>query len=363
MKKLKYITILRALAILAVLVVHVRQQSAGIDHLHPFIISIMDNGARGVQLFYILSAFTLFLSFSYRNNNENTPIKNYFIRRFFRIAPLYYLAIIYYLWQDGTGPRYWLGNSPGISLGNIISNFTFTHGFSPYWIASLVPGGWSVAIEVVFYCMLPLLFRYIKNLQQAVLFTLATLLLRFVLLLIFERYCLITDRRLWSEYLFLYLPNQLPVFSLGIILYYLLNDNTGFKINSKTLLAAFVMLAVGISIQHDQVLSEIFYFGLTFLLLIIALQRYQPWLLFNPIFTYIGNISYTIYLTHWSVIYFVNKYKIINIYHATNEPSAFLNFILNYTIILSLTIVVSTMLYYTVELPMQKAGSKLIKTG
>ena len=158
MKKLEYITILRGLAILAVLMVHVEQQSSGVAYLHPYIISIIENGSRGVQLFYILSAFTLFRSFKLRSTTESSPIKNYFIRRFFRIAPLYYLAIIYYLWQDGTGPRYWLGNAPKITNSNIISNVFFLHGLNPYWITSLVPGGWSVTVEVMFYLCVPILF-------------------------------------------------------------------------------------------------------------------------------------------------------------------------------------------------------------
>ncbi|TFF34510.1 acyltransferase family protein [Mucilaginibacter psychrotolerans] len=179
MERLPYITILRAIAILSVLVIHVKLQSINTEYIHPYINSLMNAGARGVQLFYMLSAFTLFLSFS----KKGTNLPNYFARRFFRIAPLYYLAIAYYLWQDGFGPRYWLGDAQYISTANILSNFTFVNGFNPYWITSIVPGGWSVTIEVMFYCIFPLLFRYVTDIHKAMNFVFVALLIRFILIL------------------------------------------------------------------------------------------------------------------------------------------------------------------------------------
>jgi peptidoglycan/LPS O-acetylase OafA/YrhL len=357
MKKLDYITILRAVAILSVIVVHVKQQSTGTEHLHPYILSMMDNGARGVQLFYMLSAFTLFLSFSQRGVN----LGHYFVRRFFRIAPLYYIAIVYYLWQDGFGPRYWLGDAQCISTANILSNFTFINGFSPYWITSIVPGGWSIAIEVAFYCLLPLLFMRIKSVHQAINFTLITLAIRFALLFLFSRYCMISDYRLWGEYLFLYLPNQLPVFALGIVLFYLIYDKGNIEISAKQLSISFIVLIIGLSIPQAQLLPQIFCFGLAFLVLVIALHDKHPRFLFNRAFNYIGTISYTLYLSHWVVIYFINKFKIVNLLPSKNEPLALANFLLNYFLVLILSVGLSTILYYTIELPMQKVGRKLIK--
>ena len=359
MKKLEYITTLRALAILLVVMVHIGIVSNGVSYLHPFITSIITNGARGVQLFYILSAFTLFLSFHHRNK-EKRPITNYFIRRFFRIAPLFYVAIIYYLWQNGIGPRYWLGDATHISTENIVSTATFLNGFNPYWINSIVPGGGSVAIEVVFYCLLPFLFHRIKNIQQACGFTLFTLCLRFILNFFLAHHVLITDGRLWNEYLFLYLPNQLPVFSLGIVLYFLIYDNTAIKFSYKFLFTSSTVILLGLAIAAPAFIDGIFYFGIVFLIFAYALSRYHPRTLFNPVLLYIGKISYTIYLTHWAAIYLLTKYKILNLILSHNEVTAILNFATNYVMVLSLSIGLSTVLYYTIESPMQNVGKRLI---
>ena len=67
--KLKYIDALRAFAILGVLMVHCNQYGANI---YPALIeNVFNKGALGVQLFYIASAFTLFLSLSQRCKKYN----------------------------------------------------------------------------------------------------------------------------------------------------------------------------------------------------------------------------------------------------------------------------------------------------
>lgn len=361
MKKLEYITVLRALAILSVLIVHISQQGPGLNYTQHFITAAMYNGQRGVQLFYLLSAFTLFMSFNYRSKKERSPVTNYFIRRFFRIAPLYYLAIIYYLWQDGTGPRYWLGSEKSITTLNIISNFSFTHGFNPYWINSIVQGGWSVGVEVAFYCLLPFLFLRIKNIQQACNFVFISLFARLLFLILLTHYRMIPDVELWDQYLFFYLPNQLPIFAMGIVLYFLIYDSSNLEISSKNLFIYAIALITGLAIQSNLFIPEICYYGVFFLVLAYALHQYHPSILFNSFVLYVGKISYTLYLTHFGVIYFLNKVKVLNLVPSANQPSALLNFFLNYLIVLIASILVSTVLYYIIEEPMQKVGAKLIR--
>lgn len=67
-------------------------------------------GQRGVALFFIVSAFTLFLSYDNRKE-ERHPTRNFFIRRFFRLAPMAFLSWRYI-------------EEPGIRLGRrIIAHF------------------------------------------------------------------------------------------------------------------------------------------------------------------------------------------------------------------------------------------------
>lgn len=355
MKKLDYIDSLRGLAILGVLIVHTSK--SGAYDLPAIVVKFTNEGARGVQLFFLASAFTLFLSYKNRSSVEKFPLRNFFIRRFFRIAPIYYLGIAYYLFQNGMGPSYWLGDSPGISAMNIASNATFTHGFNPYWINSVVPGGWSIAVEMTFYAILPLLFARIKNLNQAVTFLLLTLLFRTILQLIFERYILISHEELWGEFQFLYFPNHLPLFSLGIILFFMVIEKESLRDVSKlSLLIISGVFMAQLCIKTPILLPNHFMFGVAFLLLGYALSAYRFKILVNPVVNHIGKISFSMYVTHFAILYWLNYFNLIDY-----SDNSILNFVIRFAIVLTSSVIISTMLYKLIEVPFQNLGKKIIK--
>ena len=123
--RLEYIDALRGWAILAVILVHVWIWTGASSDL---ISRLSSKGAYGVQLFYLISAFTLLLSLNHQQG-KNHSWRDYFIRRFFRIAPLFYLAICLYgpMWQFV--PRYWMPE--GINGWHILASVTFMHGWQP----------------------------------------------------------------------------------------------------------------------------------------------------------------------------------------------------------------------------------------
>lgn len=355
--KLNYIDVLRGLAILGVLLVHCAQYG-NTDFLPLMILNIIGNGARGVQLFYIASAFTLFLSMNKRYENEKYPKINFFIRRFFRIAPLYYVGICYYLWQDGFGARYWLGDMDSITSANILSNVLFIHGFNPYWINSLVPGGWSIAVEMLFYCFVPLLFIKIKNTQQAYIFVLITLFFRLVLDLFFHRFQLIGSERLWNEYLFFYFPSQLPVLALGILFYYIVND--GYRVIVSSNLVIFTSVVLMLQFIGFPILPGHFLFGIAFVLLGIAISKTEFKVLENPILIYIGKISYSMYLVHFAVLYWLTKFNFVDYLEVSNAFTAILNYSFRFLIVIVLSVFISSISYRLIEMPMQNIGKKII---
>ncbi len=159
-KKYSFIDALRGLAILGVILTH---SSNFVAPDTTALQSIMSHGRFGVQLFYIASALTLCLSWEARKNNEISPLRNFFIRRFFRIAPMFYLAIFFYALLYGFSPRYWAPN--GIEWWFIPLTMFFSHGFHPETINSIVPGGWSIAVEMCFYATLPLLLSYVTSMR------------------------------------------------------------------------------------------------------------------------------------------------------------------------------------------------------
>ena len=154
LKKLDYIDAVRGIAVLMVLFVHTLTLSNTLNLNHFFRV-IVEQGRMGVQLFYMASAFTLFYSLSQRASGSG-----FFIRRVFRVAPMFYIATIFYFFLYTIFP---VSNIEAADLNtftfaNLFSHLTFTHGFSPYWINTIVPGGWSVGVEMLFYLFVPAAF-------------------------------------------------------------------------------------------------------------------------------------------------------------------------------------------------------------
>lgn len=94
-----FVDALRGYAICAVLVVHTASAAPPTDG--PMM-RILEQGARGVQLFFVTSALTLLMSWQYRNDGYAPFI----IRRIFRIAPLVWFATPGYLLFTGIGAGY-----------------------------------------------------------------------------------------------------------------------------------------------------------------------------------------------------------------------------------------------------------------
>ena len=110
-------------------------------------------GLRGVQLFFIVSGLTLMMNYA---GKPFHPL-NFAARRFFRIAPMFYLgALLYLLLSHATTLSFPTAAATPI---DIAVTFLFLHGWLPSAINTVVPGGWSIAAEAMFYLLFPALLR------------------------------------------------------------------------------------------------------------------------------------------------------------------------------------------------------------
>ena len=129
-----------------VIAVHTSQSFLDLPN---WLVKFLSQGARGVQLFFVTSALTLSMSWVARNESA----ANFYLRRFFRIAPMFWIAIFFFLWLNGTAATIYAPD--GIGFRQVLMTALFIHGFWPDAITSVVPGGWSVADEVIFYALFP----------------------------------------------------------------------------------------------------------------------------------------------------------------------------------------------------------------
>src|SRR5258708_419294 len=358
--KLRYVDALRGIAIIGVLVVHCGQ--FGANDFPAFLQNIIVSGAIGVQLFFVASAFTIFLTYGNRFDKETNPTTNFFIRRFFRIAPMYYLGIIYFLWQEGFGARYWLGDASTISTWNVLSNILFVHSINPYWITSVVPGGWSIAVEVCFYCLVPFLFLRIRNLNQAFVMFLLTIFLRMALQSLLQRFPMIPSEHLWREYLFFYPPDQFPVFVCGIILYFLITTPPAeWRIDPFVIFALSLLFLAQYLTQTSFIFPAHIRFAMAFVALGYALSRKEFFILVNPLTVYIGKISYSMYLVHFAIMYWLTKFNYVDFAPSNIAYFPIVNYLLRFCCFLSLTVLVSTCTYFLIEVPFQNIGKSIVR--
>lgn len=341
----KYVDCLRGVAIILVLIVHAMVVSNGPSYF--FI------GQRGVQLFYILSAFTLFLSLRERRH-ESKEMVNYFIRRYFRIAPLFYIALL-----ANVIFRY-LSDQKVFSLPEIFTGIFLLHGFNPDLINSIVIGGWSVAVEFSFYLVLPFIFLGIKSLKSSVI-----LLILSMFVCGFGSYAL---KRIYPEYAeyftFMWFFVQFPIFIMGIVSVFIkdwVDRNIPLSKHKKVsffLVAAGVVFILTIPVKNKTLyLTSIF-----FIPVLIGLSLYQWKVVVNKFMMFVGKISYSMYLIHFFVIlvvrWFLDRFDIASKFDGHN----YLYFITCLMVIFLISLPVSWISWRFIESPFITLGRKLIES-
>ena len=147
-----FITGLRAIAAIMVIGIHtgVLRDFGWLGN------TITDNGKYGVQVFFVISGFTI--AQTYRSASG---FWSYFGRRFMRIAPLYYalilLGFVLIVTQSIPVP-YWMDYYGSRSDAyNLLMHLTFLSAWDARITASILGVEWSIPIEMFWYAALPLL--------------------------------------------------------------------------------------------------------------------------------------------------------------------------------------------------------------
>lgn len=154
---------LRALACLAVFGVHFQQAVLLKGNIGPFDLArLLENGNTGVALFFVLSGFLLSIPF-WRGLERDEPAprwRTFWLKRAARILPAYFLCLTLLvvhnqLWEE-TG-----------EASNILLHYLLLFNYSPQHIFSINPPFWTLAVEVQFYALLPLIFLVIAAFPRA----------------------------------------------------------------------------------------------------------------------------------------------------------------------------------------------------
>ena len=111
-------------------------------------LGFLANADKAVDVFFMVSAYLLGGALMRETERSGTiAARDFYIRRLFRIYPLFLLGLAVYA----------LGN-PGLAARNLVYNLLFIDNFQ---MKNIIPVGWSLSIEMQFYLVLPMLMGWL----------------------------------------------------------------------------------------------------------------------------------------------------------------------------------------------------------
>lgn len=307
---------IRGVAVLLVWLSH----TSGRDQAAVSWLTFTGVGHIGVMLFFVLSGYLLSMPIA---SGITFNFRSYILRRFLRIAPLYYLVIItVYLYQQyssNISEKYLHINDGLIGL---IKHLFFIKGDSLFW---------TISAEFIFYLILPplALFLVKKRYKALIFLAVGSIAYSFYHLLIYAKISnlpglKIVDIRHASQFL--------DVFVVGVIFGFLSVDKKAkfyYTKHAKKLdLIAFytfvitMILTFTLIAKHFLVFNQPFYlfrfisigyaFAFGFILLSTHLGNTILRNIFQlKIFMFSGIVGYSWYLLHFPVLAFINGFDLI----------------------------------------------------
>ncbi len=365
---------IRGIAILSVVSYHYMELFRIPDSIFAWLnplYSFFYIGPYGVQLFFILSAYLLFLPQFKKLYHRQTiqPINHFILRRFFRIAPLYYLLICVLLYFPSFNYQAIYINAD--RFYHLISHYLFIHSFFDSTVFSVIPVAWSLSVEFIFYIFL-IIFIHILNTffsfkNSFIKYSLVTFIL--LLPLPFSLYFtkISTDIHVLS----------ISSFYIGILLalthFYMVEKNISFSSVSRKMLSGCVLFLliiifykIHVNSNPDNFLPKDFsphafhlqiikYLVIvSFLFAIMMLISFFKDKIFYPIFTFyplrfIGLVSYEMYLSHIFVFTYLKGNQLSYGHH--------LNAIISFLICL----LIAALLHFMVSRPFMRLSHFSIK--
>lgn len=358
--------VLRGLAIIAVFVLHVYMGYLGSNievvleagenfvnlsgkpwHLILLTITPLGYGWTGVQLFLIISGFLIHLSYL-RANGSKFSFKKFYLRRFFRIYPPYFVLLLFLAFEYNSNVL-----QSQESLLDLVAHVFMVHNLKDITFLSFNGPFWSLALEVQLYLIYPL-FLFIRKKAgiQKTIYLLFFLYFFFTLFLYFypiPNYFLASQNFVFKSWI---------VWGLGAFLaerYH--HKQRLFDVSGKVLIVLLMLVSLVkmsiYTIKVSDLLWSMFYIALVNYYL--NLKREQP-MLWEKALMDIGESSYSFYLVHEPMLpIFVHTVSILGI--SLTHP---MFHVLDAFVIFFIVYIFSKGYYHTLEKPSIQLGKWFI---
>ncbi len=347
---------LRGIASISIVLYHLKHLS-GID-LPAFFSFISRDFGYSVHLFFIVSAFSLMYSTEHRVG-KGEWVYEYFVKRFFRIAPLFYFMIFFEL------SRQLLSGKIVTGFNDIFLNFTFAFGLVPF--SDFIWGGWSIGVEMIFYVVFPVLLLLIRNHKTTLAFLFATTFVCYLIRSVLHAQHLrapTLHRWDWSYFSF---ASNFYFFAFGLYAYQLV------KIFEKSSVWLKIVIPLGVTLLIASFwiwdLAHKFYSlgRMDLMLWATVFALFTVWQYHNPsravankFLQFVGERSFSIYLLHPVCITLPKRY-IQEMYSALTPYFSEYAFFVCALVVLGVVLVFSEITYRLIEVPGIAIGRHLIR--
>ncbi|WNN73395.1 acyltransferase [Kluyvera cryocrescens] len=337
-------------------------------------IPILSNPGFGVDLFILLSGFLMAKNYIERMQADpwesSNTIKSFWVRRFFRIAPLYYFMLIFaFLLGEHIGyyrdviASVWPNTQTetsrytDASFNNIFMHVTFFFGLHPTYAFRTALPDWSIGLEMQYYALFPFIMLLAKKFGFAKISIISMCL------------CILINYLLPDYFSKFSMPSmiafKLPLFISGMLIYKASMEKQ-LSYSIIAMMAPMLTLFSGYFISNFQfIIDELMILGLSVLMTQIKTPSIEK--LKNPLAKFLsfktnqvlGELSYSAYLLHLLIVIPIIG---LLIRHTEFENyNGMMRFIISTTIILPLTYILSWILSTFIEKPGISFGKKCIK--
>jgi peptidoglycan/LPS O-acetylase OafA/YrhL len=369
--KFAYIDCLRGYAVLMVVLCHTTYAFPELPYpLHR----LTAFGWHGVQLFFLASSLTLLMSAEHeRHRTGAVDVRNFFVRRFLRIAPMYYLAAGFYaLIQPPTDP----------SLPQLLASLAFVNAWSPVTMPTttawaVVPGGWSIGVEFTFYFLFPVFMALATSARRALVLLAAAVALGAGLnSLLLPRLEASYGHAPADNFLYFWFFNQAPIFVMGALAFFAVRavQRSGhpavqaIRRRPGALIVAALALELLVAeapfgFAHQLRLGaappQYLAAAAGFMVFIVGMSQARPGLFMNPVIAHVGKVSFSAYLLHWAVIRYLPDAHPALFHLQAQGWTAIAFFFPCFAVVAFVTCAASTVTYVLVEAPCMRLAKRL----
>lgn len=309
--------------------------------------SIVGNFDSFVRMFFLLSGFALLCGYEKNLLNDEYSLRNFYIKRFFKIAPVFYLAMICQLLIS------YFFEHKVYSIISVIMSATLVSGFLPVNQELIVWASWAVAIEYIFYLIFPVFVLINKNKY--------VLIVSFVVsLMITYNYNDLIGEGVANSHINILIYGS--YFFMGGILYHAIPfiEKVKKKIKWNVIEIPFLITTIILGIVFSKLFNRDIGMLIAFSLTICGAIYGYSRIIDNKITKFLGGISYSTYLLHMIVVQVLSRLGVVQ-YITNFMPNIYLSYIVVGTVILICTCIVSYFTTRYVEHYWIERGKKYLK--